>query len=114
MKSYEIVPSKNFERNFKHLLKKYRSLKNDLVDLIGELRKNPAMGDDLGGNTRKVRMAIASKDKGKSSGARIITYHLYIDEQKGKIYLLTIYDKSKQDSISEKEIQKLKQENGLL
>lgn len=112
--NYEIVSSKNFERNFKHLFKKYRSLKNDIVDLIKELRRNPTLGDDLGNNTRKVRMAITSKGKGKSGGARIITYHWYIDEARKKLYLLTIYDKSEQDNISESEIQKLRQESGLL
>ncbi|MDR0733589.1 MAG: type II toxin-antitoxin system RelE/ParE family toxin [Dysgonamonadaceae bacterium] len=111
---YKIVPSKDFERNFKHLLKKYRSLENDIVDLTKELRKNPTMGDSLGNNTRKVRMTITSKGKGKRGGARVITYVLYVDDEKGKIYLLTIYDKGEQDNISEKEIQRLKQENGLL
>jgi mRNA-degrading endonuclease RelE of RelBE toxin-antitoxin system len=68
--NYEIIPSKDFERNFKRLLKKYRSLKTNIADLVKELRENPAIGDNLGNNTRKVRMAIASKGKGKSGGCK--------------------------------------------
>ena len=111
--NYKIVTSPNFERNFGRLFKKYRSLKQDLVKLKKELLKNPEFGDDLGDNTRKVRMAIASKNKGKRGGARIITYHLFINLNNSTIYLLTIYDKGEQDNISEKEIRKLKAESGL-
>ena len=44
---------------------------------------------------RKVRMAIASKGKGKSGGARVITYNLYQEEDVIVIDLLTIYHKMK-------------------
>jgi len=91
--NYKIIPSVNFSRNFKRLYKKYPSLKKDVAELAKELRKNPTMGDDSGDNTYKVRMAISSKNKGKRGGARIITYHILINEEQGKIYLLTIYDK---------------------
>ena len=108
-----IATTEDFERKFKRLLKKYRSLKNDMADLIKDLRKNPAMGDDLGNSTRKVRMAIRSKNKGKSGGARIITYYFLTDVANTKIYLLTIYDKSERENISAKEIRNLKEINGL-
>lgn len=65
------------------------------------------MGVDLGNNVRKVRMAISDKGKGKSGGARIITYTIEIDEENGTIALLTIYDKNEQDSITKKEIDEL-------
>ena len=38
-------------------------------------------------------MAIKSKGKGKSGGARIITYNFLVSEMDGKIVLLLIYDK---------------------
>ena len=76
--------------------------------------KNPTMGVDLGNNSRKIRIAISSKNKGKSGGARIITYQLIISIEKSKIYLLSIYDKGKQDSISKKEIEDLKKQNNLI
>ena len=40
--------------------------------LLEMLRKNPMAGADLGDGIRKVRMAITSKGKGKSGGARVI------------------------------------------
>ena len=111
---YEILPTENFERNFKRLSKKYRSLDNDYEILIKELEKNPLMGDDLGDKTRKVRMAIASKNKGKSGGARVITCTVLVDVENSEIYLLTIYDKGEQDAISKEEILYLKKISGLI
>jgi hypothetical protein len=111
---YVITTTNDFERNFNRLLKKYRSLDKDVENLIKELYQNPYLGDDLGDNTRKVRMAIASKNRGKSGGARVITYNFWIDEANSRIYLLTIYDKGEQSSISRKEIRELKQANGLI
>jgi mRNA-degrading endonuclease RelE of RelBE toxin-antitoxin system len=112
--NYVIATTEDFERQLKHLRKKYTSLADDYAHFLEDLHKNPTMGDDLGDNTRKVRMAIASKNKGKRGGARVITYHILIDETKGKIYLLTIYDKGEQDSVSRNEIAKLKRDNGLI
>jgi len=111
--NYAIVTTEDFERNFKRLSKKYRSLHDDLTFFIKELYKNPTMGDDLGDNTRKVRMAIASKNKGKRGGARVITCHVLIDVINTDIYLLAIYDKGEQDNISKSEIEYLKKINEL-
>ena len=49
-------------------------------------------------------MAIASKGKGKSGGARVITY---IQVTIHSVYLLTIYDKSNKDTVSDSEIKEL-------
>jgi hypothetical protein len=111
--NYVIETSEAFENNFKLLLKKYHSLDDDMKLLKEELLKNPAMGDNLGDNTRKVRMAIASKNKGKRGGARVITCTVLVDVINSEIYLLTIYDKGEQDSISKKEIKRLKKLSGL-
>ena len=111
--NYNITTTDYFDRQVKQLSKKYHSLKNDLITFQEDLLENPTMGEDLGNNTRKVRMAIASKNKGKSGGARIITCHILIDVQNTEIYLLTIYDKNEQKTISEKKIQQLKEDNGL-
>jgi mRNA-degrading endonuclease RelE of RelBE toxin-antitoxin system len=112
--NYEIASTDQFDREVKALSKKYRSFAEDLITLKKELLANPKLGDDLDNNTRKVRMVITSKNKGKRGGARVITYHLYIDEINSKIYLLTIYDKGERANISRKEILQLKQENNLL
>lgn len=102
-----IIPSKEFQRNFKQLYKKYRSLKNDYEDLKEELLSNPHAGVDLGNGLHKVRLAIASKGKGKSGGARIITYVVEEKDDDIIINLLTIYDKSEMDSVSESYINSL-------
>jgi len=108
---YNIIATEDFERQLRRLGKKYSSIPNDYAKFLEELLGNPNMGDDLGNNTRKVRMAIASKNKGKRGGARIITYHFLVDVVNTKIYLLTIYDKGEQGSISSKEIKYLKEIN---
>ena len=46
-------------------------------------------------------MAITSKGKGKSGGARIITYIVNAEKE---ILLVSIYDKSEKETISNKEI----------
>jgi mRNA-degrading endonuclease RelE of RelBE toxin-antitoxin system len=100
----EIVFSDNFLREIKKLSKKYKSMKNDFEVFLDELENNPLQGDSLGKDCYKVRMAITSKQKGKSGGARVITCVKIVKE---KVILLSIYDKKEQDSISDKEIDKL-------
>jgi mRNA-degrading endonuclease RelE of RelBE toxin-antitoxin system len=102
--NFEIVFSDNFLREIKKLSKKYKSMKNDFEIFLDELENNPLQGDSLGKDCYKVRMAIASKQKGKSGGARVITCVKIVKE---KLVLLSIYDKKEQDSISDKEIDKL-------
>ena len=69
-----IVVGPEFKREFKRLYKKYRSLLDDFETWKNEILNNPLLGDDLGGGVRKVRMAIASKGKGKSGGARCLCH----------------------------------------
>jgi len=102
--SFKIIASGNFKKEAKRLTKKYRSLKAELEVLGQELSEDPTIGTSLGNEVYKIRLAIASKGKGKSGGARVITY-VQIDE--GTVFLLSIYNKGKRDSISDKEIQKL-------
>ena len=52
-------------------------------------------------NCYKIRLAIKSKGKGKSGGARIIT-HLHVTDS--TIYLIYLYDKSEQDDISDNDL----------
>jgi mRNA-degrading endonuclease RelE of RelBE toxin-antitoxin system len=112
--NYRFILSADFQRHFKRLFKKYCSLKQDLIVLESELLENPEMGDDLGDNTRKVRMALASKNKGKRDEARVITCNVLINIEDTDIYLLTIYDKGEQDTIAPNEIIQLKRESGLI
>lgn len=102
--SFEIIATETFERKLKKLSKKHTSLKVDLRLIFEELAENPSMGTSLGKNCYKIRVVITSKGKGKSGGARLITY---VRVQKEKIFLLDIYDKSEQETISEKELEVL-------
>lgn len=79
--NYKIKYISAFAKEFKRLGKKYRSMPQDYARLINELHANPEAGVSLGGGVRKVRMAIASKNKGKSHGARVITFTYSIDEE---------------------------------
>lgn len=95
--------SDEFLRQFKRLAKKYPSLVADYIVFKQELCKNPFLGVDLGGGIRKVRMSIASKGKGKSGSARVITLNVrQVSMNSVKISLLTIYDKSEISSVSSK------------
>ena len=102
--SYDIIVTSAFERDVKVLLKKYKSLKDDLASLFKSLENEPINGKALGKDCYKIRMAITSKGKGKSGGARVITCVKITSEN---IYLLTIYDKSEKEDISDKELNEL-------
>jgi hypothetical protein len=85
----------------KRLLKKYHSLAQDFANLLESLQNNPTQGTSLGNDCYKIRMAISSKNKGKSGGARVITCVKIV---KNRLYLLTIYDKSDKENIEDKEL----------
>jgi mRNA-degrading endonuclease RelE of RelBE toxin-antitoxin system len=102
--NFEIVFTDNFLREIKKMSKKYKSIKSDFESFLDNLENNPFQGVPLGQDCYKVRMAITSKNKGKSGGARIITC---VKITKEKVILLSIYDKKEQDSISDNEIDKL-------
>lgn len=104
---YEVEAGKQFKKDFKRLYKKYRNISNDLEILIEDLENNPYIGVDLGNNVRKIRMAISDKGRGKSHGARVITYTIELDEESGTVTLLAIYDKKDRGTITEKEIKEL-------
>ena len=102
--SYKVKTISVFEKQAKKLIKKYPSLKNELLELISQLKRNPSQGISLGKNCFKIRIAISSKGKGKSGGGRIITNIVVTDNT---VFLLTIYDKSEQENITDKELETL-------
>lgn len=92
--SFEIKTTPTFERSAKALMKRYRSLKSDLLVLIASLEQNPCQGVELCPGLRKMRMAITSKGRGKSGGARVITFTVVAAEDEGDVFLIEIYDKA--------------------
>jgi hypothetical protein len=102
--SFNVKSISVFERQTKRLVKKYPSLKKEIQELIKELKEVPKKGTSIGNNCYKIRLAIASKGKGKSGGARVITLAIFKDNT---VYLLSIYDKSEIANITDKEILEL-------
>ena len=103
--------TKSFIIALKPLLKKYPSLKKDLINLEKELIANPKNGTPLGHNIYKIRLKISSKGRGKSGGARVISLletnligEMKISENEVIVNLITIYDKADTAAISDKEL----------
>lgn len=105
--SNKIVVRKNFQKQAKRLAKRYKSFPNDLQKLVDELKENATLGISLGGNVCKIRLAISSKNKGKSGGARVISY---IYQTAETVYLLSIYDKADTENITDNELKNLIEE----
>lgn len=99
--SYNIISIPPFDRQLKRLAKKYPSLKNEFAELLNRLKQQPEQGTSLGNNCYKIRIAIASKGKGKSGGARVITNFIIAENT---VFLISIYDKSEKGTLTDKEL----------
>lgn len=102
--SFNVKTIPVFERQAKRLIKKFPSLKKEIQSLISELKEEPTKGNPISHDCYKIRLAIASKGKGKSGGARVITHIVF---KKDTVFLLTIFNKSDMESLSDKEILEL-------
>jgi mRNA-degrading endonuclease RelE of RelBE toxin-antitoxin system len=99
--------SKDFLKDLKRLLKKYPSIISDLEQLDQILLSNPRTGTALGNGAYKIRLAIKSKGKGKSGGARVISYvetELIAKVEDTRVILLTIYDKAEISTVSSEKV----------
>lgn len=102
--SFNVIPSDKFKKEAKKLFRKFPSIKDELRELSTILSENPNRGNPLGNNIFKIWLAIKSKGKGKSGGARVITY--IVTENK-EVYLLLIYDKSEFENVDDKLLQQI-------
>lgn len=102
--SYKVKTIPKFEKELKRLAKKYRSLKKEFIELVESLKQHPDQGTPLGNDCYKIRLAIASKQKGKSGGARVITYLQILNST---VYLISIFDKSDKENIPDRELEEL-------
>lgn len=109
--SYSIYPTPDFKKFFKKLAKKHPSLKADLQELTKILKEQPDSGINIGHGIHKIRMAVTSKGKGKSGGARVITYLVTEDNE---VYLVYIYDKSQLENITKEQIMEQLTKAGLI
>jgi mRNA-degrading endonuclease RelE of RelBE toxin-antitoxin system len=102
--SYNVELSANFKKEAKRLSKKYPSLKIELAELFEQLEENPTIGTPLGNDIYKIRLAIASKNKGKSGGARVLSF---VKVTENSVLLFSIYSKGEVDNLTDKQIQDL-------
>ena len=108
--NFRIKITGNFIKEAKPLIKKYPSFKDDIAKLINELELNPELGISLGHNLYKIRIAISSKGRGKSGGARIITYVILENKM---VHLISIYDKAEYDTAQTSTLLKILKAEGL-
>ena len=94
--SYNIKITPNFDKEAKRIAKKHKGIKSDIAKLIEDLENNPTKGTNLGQNVYKIRLSISGTSKGKSGGARIITYVVILSEV---VYLSEIYLKNEHDTV---------------
>ncbi len=102
--NFKVTTTPTFDRQAKALVRKYRSLGDDLAALISLLESNPETGVSLGHHCYKIRLAIKSKGKGKSGGGRVVTQVRII---KQSVRLITIFDKAEKVTVSDAELQEL-------
>jgi mRNA-degrading endonuclease RelE of RelBE toxin-antitoxin system len=99
-----VVTTIQYEKEIKKLQKKYRSIEDDLMPLIDNLRTGETPGDKISGNkypVYKVRVKNSNINKGQSGGYRVIYYTMTADA----VLLTAIYSKSVQENISNEEIE---------
>ena len=102
--SYKIELSANFKKEAKRLAKKYPSLKTELAELFVKLEEKPTIGTPLGNDIYKIRLTIASKNKGKSGGARVLSF---VKVTQTTVLLFSIYSKGEINTLTDRQIQAL-------
>ncbi|MDC0832037.1 type II toxin-antitoxin system RelE/ParE family toxin [Geitlerinema sp. CS-897] len=102
----QVEISDMFVRRVRTLKKRYRNIRKDIEPVIQQLSMGEVLGDRISGveaEVYKVRVRNRDIQKGKSAGYRLI-YYLQLET---KIVLLTIYSKSDQSDISDKDIREI-------
>ena len=104
--------SDDFAKEAKRLAKKYPSFKQDYKDFLDSIKENPLQGDEITKNIRKIRMAIKSKGKGKSGGARVVTFNVLTNTEKGQVVFLLLYDKEDASTVKVNVVKQFVQDLG--
>lgn len=111
--SFNVNVTSDFAKAVKRLNKRYPSFKKDYAEFLASIKQNPLQGVELYPGIRKIRLQIKSKGKGKSGGARVITFNVLVDNTSGDVYLLLLYDKEDASSVDVKVVKDLIHEMGL-
>ena len=98
---FKVEATPEFLKEAKKLTKKYPSLKMILQSMAVSFQKIPHKELHLARVIYKIRLAISSKGRGKSGGARVVTCVKIVS---AVVYLVSICDKSVQSDISDKEL----------
>lgn len=101
------IETQTYANEYNRLCKKYRSFSSDIEKLKNDLLKNPEIGTPLGGNVKKIRFSIQSKNKGKSAGGRMITFETLVKVDEKDIIFVFVYDKSEYSNISDEFIKQV-------
>ena len=104
--------SADFAKEAKRLAKKYPSFKQDYKDFLESIKNNPLQGDEITKNIRKICMAIKAKSKGKSGGARVITFNVLTDVENGHVIFLLLYDKEDASTVKVNVVKQLVRDMG--
>ena len=107
-----ISVSDDFAKEAKRLAKKYPSFKQDYKDFLVSIKNNPLQGDEITKNIRKIRMAIKAKGRGKSGGARVITFNILTDIENGQVVFLLLYDKEDASTVKVNVVKQLVRDMG--
>ena len=107
-----ISVSDDFAKEAKRLAKKYPSFKQDYKDFLVSIKNNPLQGDEITKKIRKIRMAIKAKGKGKSGGARVITFNVLTDVENGHVVFLLLYDKEDASTVKVNVVKQLVRDMG--
>ena len=102
----------DFAKEAKRLAKKYPSFKKDYKEFLVSIKNNPLQGDEITKYIRKIRMAIKAKGKGKSGGARVITFNVFTDVENGHVVFLLLYDKEDASTVKVNVVKQLVRDMG--
>ena len=92
---FDVLFSSSFKRELKRIAKKHKQILKDISQLSDDLSNDPKIGTDLGHNVYKIRLSITGTSRGKSGGARVITYVKLINKT---VILAEIYLKNEHET----------------
>lgn len=110
--TYKISVTSQFSVEVKRLSKRHRSFMTDLEHFKNSLLENPFQGVEISPGIRKIRMAITSKGRGASGGARVITATAIVSEEEGHLGFLYIYDKADASNVKTEVIKQMARKLG--
>ena len=102
-----IIYSDAFESKLKRFAKKFPSILDEIEELAEQLEDDAQIGISLGSGLYKIRLSVESKGGGKSGGFRVISYIVYQEPESSDVYLVTLYDKSEDNSFKKESLVKL-------